>query len=410
MHLAIVIPTRHRPDLAIAAIQSLLEARELDLTVIVSDNSTREEDVRKLAAFCSETTDARLLRIRPTEPLAMPAHWNWALEQALSRTGATHIAVHYDRKVTRPDGLAAFVAACMRNPDAITTYACDFTVRTDGESLAWMYPGTGKLYQIRTSRVVELSSQGVIHDMGQPIPLLSNCAVPRTILERVRERFGNICDSATPDISFTYRYCALEERYFHFDRAISVLYAFETSNGLSYYRQETKNSFGDYMALWGDRPWLEAAPIPGLNLGINVGFHEYNLVQRIVGTELFPPIDHDGYLREIARGLQYLKDPDVHASVRELLEKNGWREEIPPAGPGRLERLLTRIFRGVRSRLLRGSVTSEPLIDPGTLTFGDEPAAVGYLRTRPHAPRAENVLLRILEAVELGPPEGEAAR
>ena len=35
------------------------------------------------------------------------------------------------------------------------------------------------------------------------------------------------------------------------------------------------------MQWWGDRPWLDAAPIVGLNMGQNVLFHQYELVRRV---------------------------------------------------------------------------------------------------------------------------------
>jgi glycosyltransferase involved in cell wall biosynthesis len=48
MKLAVVIPTRHHPELAIAVIETLLAQPDAGLSVVVSDNSTDGRDVQRL--------------------------------------------------------------------------------------------------------------------------------------------------------------------------------------------------------------------------------------------------------------------------------------------------------------------------------------------------------------------------
>ena len=57
-----------------------------------------------------------------------------------------------------------------------------------------------------------------------------------------------------------------------------------SSNGWGYLRGKETGAWADWIKLWGDRPWIDAAPIPGINLGYNVMFHEYNLVRRVAGA------------------------------------------------------------------------------------------------------------------------------
>jgi hypothetical protein len=396
MKLGVIIPTRHRAELAIASIRSLLAQDHPELVVVVSDNSSREEDVRLLAEFCRTTADPRLLYIRPPEALPMPAHWNWALEQAMARTDATHFGFHYDRKVFKAGSIDRLAAVCAYDPAALVTYACDFTIAQDGGFAAWQYPVTGKLYEIRTAAVVRRFAAGTVHDLGQAIPLLSNCMVPRALLERVRARFGNICDSNAPDLSFLFRFSAVEARYLHFDAALSVMYAFRFSNGQAYYRRDTGGTFGDFMKLWGDRPWLDAAPIPGLNLGINVGFHEYNLVRQMAAEDTFPPIEMDGYLRELAKGLSYIEDEGTRAELRAVLEEHGWHPEAPAKPRPRWRRIAGRFARPVR-RIVR---RRRNVLDPDH-RFTTEAESVDYLLSHPLRPVPANPLLTILDPVEV---------
>jgi hypothetical protein len=397
MKLCVIIPTRHRLELAIASIRSLLTQDHPALTIVVSDNSSREDEVKLLAEFCRTAADQRLLYIRPPEALPMPTHWEWALEQAMARTDATHFGFHYDRKIFKGGGIARLAAVCAYDPASLVSYTCDFTIAQDAGFIAWQYPGSGKVYEIRTATVVRTFAGGTVHDLGQAIPLLSNCMIPRALLERVRARFGNVCDSNAPDLSFLFRFSAVEARYLHFDAALSVMYAFQFSNGQAYYRRDTGGTFGDFMKLWGDRPWLDAAPIPGLTLGINVAFHEYNLVRQAASEAAFPPIEMDGYLRELARGLSFVDDERVRADLRLVLEQHGWRPEAPPKPRPRWRRVAGRLARPLR-HMLRGRRNE---LDLATHRFTTEAEAINYLLSHPVPPVPHNELLTILDPVEV---------
>jgi hypothetical protein len=394
MNLTLLIPTRHRAELAIASIQSLL-AQDHPVTVVVSDNSSREEEVRLLAEFCRTTADPRLHYIRPPETLVMPTHWDWALAQAMALTDSTHFGVHYDRKLLKSGSIARLAAASAHAPAAVVTYACDFSIVEPAAFLASPYRGSGKLYEIETAPLIRKVAGGTFQDLGQAIPILSNCIVPRPVLERVRTRFGSICDSNAPDITFLFRFLALEPRYLHLDAALSVLYAFQYSNGQGYFRSDTTGTFADFMQLWADRPWLEAAPIPGLTLGVNIVFHEYNLVQNVVGNDAFPVIDMQGYLRELAHGFFFIHDERQRAELRAVLEKYGWRP-----GPSALPRPLWRRIAGRVARPVRHLLPGRYHIDRPR-RFATDAEAVRYLLSDPLPPVAHNPRLTILDPVEV---------
>jgi hypothetical protein len=387
MKLTMVIPTRNRAPLAIALIKSLL-AQEHPVTVVVSDNSSADDDVRLLDEFCRTAAHPRLLYVRPPETLTLPEHWEWALAQAMTRTDATHFGFQHDRKVFKARGVARLAAVAAHDPAAVVTYACDYSLIDDGGFLAAPYPGSGKLYEIRTAPLVRKFAAGTFQDFGQAIPLLSNCIVPRAILERVRARFGNVCNSNAPDLAFLFRFFTLEPRYLHLDAALSVMYAFRFSNAQGYFRSDTSGTFGDFMKLWGDRPWLEAAPIPGLTLGLNIAFHEYNLVQNVVGEEAFPVIEMQGYLRELARGFFFIHNERQREELRAVLEDHGWRPE-PPAKP----RPLWRRIAGRLRRMVRRATAHR--------YFTTEPETVDYLLSDPVRPVRHNPLLTILDPVEV---------
>jgi hypothetical protein len=199
----------------------------------------------------------------------------------------------------------------------------------------WQTPWTGELYEIGADRVVQMAAEGRIAEMGQAFPILSNCVVPRAATHRIVERFGSICDSTGPDAAFTFRFCATAGSYLHLDRSLGVTYALDRSNGAGFLSGKATD-FEDWKRRWGDDPWLEAAPLPGLNLGWNILFHEYELARREVGDERFPPLSWKGYLDGLAWGLGHIADPGRREQEEALLKSHGWvppPEEPPPEEP-----------------------------------------------------------------------------
>jgi hypothetical protein len=405
--IAIVIPTRNRADLAIEAVRSLLAIPESRLRVIVSNNSSDPTHVQQLTRFCEQTADARLMHIRPPHDLAMAEHWDWAIQQTLERSDATHLALHYDRRVSKP-ALRLLLDRTTRWPERAITYYFDSVYPVPPRFHVHQIPWSGGVYEIRTARALELASRGLLTDRWQAFPVLVNCVTPRSIFERIRARFGNVCASTTPDAPFGLRLCALNEHYLHFDMPLAIHYAFGRSNGLAYLRGESSSPiFGDFLRLLGDRPWLDAAPIPGLTLGLNIFWHEYALARRQSGEEKFPPIDMDAYLNDLSRGLSAISDAAKRSEMRELLLSHGWREEEPIAPSPPVQRGLIQRVRGRLSSLqgklalLRADHLYVKPSDLGRFGFKSEAVALRHALRYPSAPIAENDFLSPFEPVRI---------
>lgn len=343
---AIVIPTRDRADLAIAAIRALSAIGDERLGwIIVSNNSSDPGHVRRLADYCAKSKEPRLVHLRPERPLGMADHWDWAIGQALALTDATHLALHYDRRVSYPDLPLLFDAAETR-PDVPVTHLLDVVVPYGSRFFLRQMPWTGGIYEIRTKRALELASRGKLTDLWMSFPVLVNGVTPRSVFERILSRFGNHCASTSPESCFGFRYCAVGDSYLHLDRALGVHYGLSRSNGMGYAKGDGSAAFADFMRLHGDRPWLDAAPIPGLNLGQNSFYHEFAQAGRDSGG-IFPPIEMNGYLDDLARCLSLIVDPVRRSEARSRLVDHGWsgETEVAPLAtrqwrqPTRLEEL-----------------------------------------------------------------------
>ncbi len=348
-----VIPTRNRAELAQAAVDGLL-AESSDLRVLVSDNSTDEGQAELLARSCRDRNDARLTYLRaPTLP--MPAHWDWALRRALEQSDSTHFTIHYDRCVPKIGRTGLLLETLERHPEHVISYGIDRVMYESPRYRVLQPPCSGGLHAVDTASVVQKVAQGDVEKMGYAFPFLSNCAVPRQTLAAINDRFGDFCDSHGPDGAFLFRFCALEREYLHLDEALLVAYASYRSNATGYFSGKTTD-YEDFKASWGDRPWSDAVRLPGLDLGWNLIFHEYEVVRREIG-DAFPPISRPGYLGGLAWGLRFIADDARRAEMEAVLVQNGWdpperTPEPPPAlSPSLPARLRRQSPVGIRTSL-----------------------------------------------------------
>jgi hypothetical protein len=313
--------------------------------ILVSDNSSKPEESERLAEFCARQDDERLVYVRAPESMPMGTHWNWAIGQALRAFDATHVTVHYDRKITRGGELALLARLAAKHPGMVITYRSDAigTLPTSGRTHIVRAIGDGGLYEMDAERVLATIASGLVRDLPVAIPLLNNCLVPREVLAGVTDRFGDICDSVAADVSFGFRFLGMYDRYLHFNRGIGVLHTFARSHAVGFLTGKDSD-LGDLRAMWGDRPWLDAAPIPGLTVGQNMLFHEYVLAQRVFGLGRFPEIDINGYLGELANSAPWISDPVKREEALATLVRHGW---TPPSKSRTVRALLGRVRRAL---------------------------------------------------------------
>jgi hypothetical protein len=384
--IAAIIPTRNRASFAIAAVQSLL-TQDVRIEIFVSDNSTDHDPLRE---FCR--TETRVRYLRPPVELSMPAHWDWAIRQTMELSTASHFTVHYDRKLSKPGIWAELAVIVSKNPDILLSFPLDSISYDPPPLRLWQTPWTGKPFTIRTERVARLLSDGKVAVVAHALPLLSNCIVPRAVFDSIVARFGNVCDSTAPDSSFMARFLALYGHYIHFDRAAGILYGSTRSSGMGYMRGGG-GDFDDYRKRWDADTWLDAAPIPGINLGGNILFHEYELVRRETGDRL-PPLDPAGVMNDLSTELRWIHDPEMKADLRRLLREHGWNGLEPPphAAPSR--------YSAVYQRFCMFLARAFGVV-PETITgfaFRDDATALMYALKYPRRAQNDGGHLALFEA------------
>jgi hypothetical protein len=390
VRIAAVIPTRNRAPLAINAVRSLLD-QDCDIDIVVSDNSPSPD--KTLRALC--LTDPRAHYITPPQELALAEHWEWALGQAMERSAATHFTLHHDRKWAKRGAWRPLLRVAARRPEMLVTFGVDSITDTQPPLRVWQTPWTGNVFVMRTQRAAELIAQARVTEIVHGLPLLTNCMVPRSILESMLGRFGSVCSSTGPDLAFLARFLVSHDEYLHADRSPGILYAPHRSNNMGFLRGRG-GDFPEYRRLFGDRAWLDAAPIPGVNLGNNMLFHEYELTRRETGDRL-PPLLRAACVDDLATALRWVDDAETKESLVRILREHGWRGSMPRPHPPRRWRTALRqavwLFLAERLGIAPPHITG--------FAFRDDQEALRYALRFPRKQQASPTHLALLEPQEL---------
>lgn len=321
----VVIPTRNRSAIAMNAIRSVLEEPLKNVQVMVSDNSTSETERETLAAFCYARQDGRLRYVGPPEPLAMSAHWQWAIEQALTLYQASHVTYLTDRMMFRIGALPEALKLAALHPDQIISYNMDRIVDHVRPIRVEQYPATQKLLEIQTLDLSRLLSQSVFH---AGLPRMLNCIVPREVFARMQERFGDVFSSIAPDFRFCCRCLEMEETILYYDKSLLFHYALDRSNGASVSRGEASSDTDDFAAnLPVDNSRRNyATPIPQLITAVNAVFNEYLAFKQETNSPRFFDVDLQKYLQANADEIQQFTDEKLRDEMMAMLAAKGFQE------------------------------------------------------------------------------------
>jgi glycosyltransferase involved in cell wall biosynthesis len=332
--LVVVIPTRNRSDLAKKAVESVIGQVDGLVHVLVSDNSTTSESRSDLSGYCHERGDKGLRYVTPPEPLPMAGHWDWAMQQALSLyDDFTHFTFLTDRMLFKPGALRALIEIITAYPDKIVTYMHDMVDDFSLPIVVRQYTWTGNLYEVPSTRLLKMSAQSVMYDTC--LPRMLNCIVPRTVLNGIEARFGDIFSFIAPDWSFCYRALEVVESILFHDKAALVHYAQPRSCGQGAHYGITNSAFSNFLQDLGGIRVNFAAPFPEIITVWNAIISEYCHAKEITQSPKFPELDLDNYRRVLAYGVDQIKDPQRQDEMRTLLCARGWKPgEAPlPSAP-----------------------------------------------------------------------------
>lgn len=323
--ITIVIPTRNRSDLAIRSISSVLdESGDMPLRLIVSDNSTEPAHSRALADYVASRQDKRTSLIRPSRSLAMTQHWEWAVSHALEDMEASHVLFLTDRMAFRRKALRDLMGTVRDLPHDVISYTYD---RLDDFSRPVRFkplPRSGHVFRVPSSKLVADSSRMTFYSC---LPRMLNCVAPRSHLMGLREKFGTVFESVSPDYCFCYRTLSFCESIVYVDKSLLVNFAQDKSNGGSISRGVPTRDSADFRDSLPGRI-NEHSPLPAIITVGNAVVNEYCAIRGTGAGAMFPEVATDKYLDFLALEIAQFLDRDLRSAGWRELTANGWKRGI----------------------------------------------------------------------------------
>lgn len=315
--IGVLIPTRNRADLAIAAIRSVLDEPVDNIQLIVSDNSSVEDQKARLRGFC-ELFHSNVRYISPPTPLSMSQHWDWAMQQSIRTADIDHFIYLTDRSIFKAGALSTIEKIVRTYPEEVISY--DWTTVFDHSIpiVILEQQHTGQILKLDATKLLALSAQAVF---PRSLPRMMTCCVPVSVLEEIKQTFGTVFSSISPDYNFCYRCLKTVNRIVFYDQAVFVSYALARSTGMGITRKATDASidFEGQLDLNG-RPQRFATPVPSFETVTNYILHEYCVVKAETGSPEFPEISRRAYLARNARDIMSLEDKDLKRRMEEILK------------------------------------------------------------------------------------------
>lgn len=330
--LVVVIPTQNRPDLAKKSLESVLSQAAPGVRVLVSDNSTTSDSCADLANYCRERDDERVRYLQAPEPLQMARHWDWAIHQALSLHAASHVAFLTDRMLFKPGALEPLLEIVAAYPGKILTYMHDMVDDFSSPMVVRQYTWTGHLYEVLSTRLLEMSAESVMYDTC--LPRMLNCIAPRDVLNAVQGRFGNIFSLIAPDWNFCYRALEMVDSILFHDKAALVHHAQHRSNGQGAHYGIMNEAYTRFVQGLGELPVNFGAPYPEIVTVWNSIISEYCRAKEATHSPKFPELNLYNYGRVLAWGIDQIRDPQRREEMRGHLSARGWKsQEVAPPPP-----------------------------------------------------------------------------
>jgi glycosyltransferase involved in cell wall biosynthesis len=316
--LAVVVPTRNRADLVELTLESVLDQSPgVPLTVVVSDNSTSEEQAhltrQAVERLRDEAADETVLHlIRPGEDLPMGKHWEWARRQAQALTDASHLMYVTDRTLLKRGALATLAVLAAAHPDQVISYNNDEVNDDVSPVTLSAQRGSREVHSVPARRLLHLSSELIV---VRPLPRALNSVMPVSALARIEAQHGDVFDSLAPDFCFCFRLLDDTAQLLYVDQSLTVMHGLARSNGRSTTRGVASADTADFIkhSTRGIAPW---APLPSVETTYNVIASEY---MRNPGRT--PALDRGAYYWSLAAETDgFAPGPMREANVRALEE------------------------------------------------------------------------------------------
>lgn len=345
--LAILVPTRNRPEFLSIAVSSIVEqVKDLPVVIVVSDNSADNlSDLNRSICDSCRREGIEIKYIRPSASLSMTEHWDWAVSRLPHLTGASHFTILTDRTVFRLQALAELVEESKGNRDYIITFKGDTIL----DLVNPIVIGENTWSGLRTDLPVQDLIEAAAHcEFSAALPKGLNSIIPLGLIKALSQGRGRIFPKTlSPDYGLAFEILAnadsLRCGIIFYDKPFTVGFGLNVSNGAAFAtgNHERQSNFVNLNERDGIK--LEfLAPLPSLINSANAIVHEYNSAANRNPNGRLMPLCSECYFGYIFRSLDSLPKPVRDQYSRELMGlgyRTGWQSQMRKS----LHHLLSRI-------------------------------------------------------------------
>ena len=383
-NLLVVIPTRNRAELAINAINSVLSQENCELELIVSDNSTDDTEVLKLADYCHQSDDKRLCYIRPPKPLPMTEHWNWAMQQALQISQSNHVTYLTDRLLFAKNSLQNLQSILTKHPDKIVSYTFDSIEDSEFPVSLTQTRYTGKLFEIESSSILKLYAE---MERIQALPKMLNSVASRGLMTKIFEKYGNYFYSVSPDYNLAFRSLDLEESILYYDRPLLISYGNNRSNGWNVLQGNFNQDALDFINNLNSTEICFDSPVKAIWVLPNAIIHEYCYAKPHAVSDKFPEINQNKYLLSLVENVVSYKNEKMREEMLKKLRAGLGTDLVKYRAQATIERKL----KGLKVKLHNLANSSTPYLLKHN--FENVEDAINYATDSPRKPVSDFKLI-----------------
>lgn len=297
----IIIPTRNRPDTLLHALETCILQEAVDLEIIVSDNFGKP--ATKTVVDAARYPNLRY--IRTEMPLAMSAHWDFAL---------THARGKYVTILGDDDGLMPNALITAR--DAITRHNFPSAVHWTRGIYTW--PSLSKRDEANVLHISIEKKEHVIESRTKlksalnmeigldTLPMIYCAFIRKDHIDNLVKKLGRAFPTRYPDMFSALAFAQEIERYISFTYPLGIAGLSHNSNGMA----TLYPSAGKWLTRLFN--WI-ARDFNDLNKKFGFSFHP-NGPQ----TELLTTHVHDSML--FAKDLLFPNDTELDLNLKKLIE------------------------------------------------------------------------------------------
>ena len=244
--LSLIVPTRERAHTLAFTLATALDQRSDDYEVIVSDNASSDGT----RTVVEQLATSRLRYVNTGQRLSMCGNYEFALEHARG----DYVVFIGDDDAVVPGALDLLLSMLRLAPTKIAhmwpLHTYDWPVDQRKGRVAYLAPTNAPFILDLKAKALDVIRKGGWKYYELPSPY--HAAIPRHLLDTIRERTGRVFHSTQPDVFTAMAIPALTDRAVNIGFSVTFNGRSSSSNGLGFVNKGAQTNIDRFLREYGD--------------------------------------------------------------------------------------------------------------------------------------------------------------